>query len=209
MKSDRGHLETINNLFETSLKPLKSKYARAIFNIFVESQDIEYLTTLDIQKRLSTYEITLSKKEINAWLKSLNSSSLISRAEGRGKPTTIDYDDRYTYDKWSITSKGLLVSDGLDDLRNSIDQIQPEPAIDLRLIILSIIQSSGDSLSLNDLKDILLEQRKFDAILQSLIDDGLIIEDENKPSIISKFLSSIGIPIQKEKTIRLTKKGKK
>ena len=207
MTSDRTYLESINYLFETSLKPLKSKYARAIFNIFVESKEIEYLTTLDIQKRLSTYEITLSKKEINAWLKSLNSSLLISKAAGRGKPTTIDYDDRYTYDKWSITPKGLLVSDGLCELKNTIEQVQKESVKDLRLLIISIIQSSNNSLNLNDLKDILLEQQEFDAVLHSLIDDGLIIEDDNKPSIIYKFLSSIGIPIQKEKTIRLTEKG--
>jgi len=209
MKSNKTNLETMNTIFETSLKPLKSKYARAIFNVFLESKEIDYLTTLDIQKGLYSYQITLSKKEINAWLKSLNSSSLISKAEERGKPTTIDYEDRYTYDKWSITPKGLLVSYGLNVLRNTIEQVQDNPQNDMGLNILSIIQSSNNFLSMNDLKDMLLNQQEFDSIHQGLMDDGLIFKTVKKPSLFTKFLSSIGIPVQTKIIIQLTDKGKK
>ena len=165
------------------------------------------MTTLDIQKSLSQNEITLSKKEINAWLKSLNSSQLISKADDRGKPTTINYEDRYTYDKWSITSKGLLVSTGLNRLRSSIEQDQTEPVKDLRYTILSTMQSSNNPVSLNDLKDIILEQQEFDATLQDLVDEGMMVVDFKKPSIFSKFLSRMGVKTQKEKIIWLTTMG--
>jgi len=206
MESDNSYLETMNMLFESLLKPLKSKYARAIFNIFLEYKNIEYLTTMDIQEGLNPYRIILSKKEINAWLKSLNSSFLISKGLERGKPTTIDYDDRYTYDKWSITPKGVLLSIGLKALRDSIEE---NHEIYHNHSILSFIHSSNGSIELDHLKDILLNQQGFKKTLEDLKKQGYILERKEDRSIISKLLSSIGVPMKVITTLILTDEGNK
>ena len=211
MESDNSYLETMNILFESLLKPLKSKYARAIFNIFLEYKNKEYLTTMDIQEGLSPYQIMLSKKEINAWLKSLNSSFLISKGLERGKPTTIDYGDRYTYDKWSITSKGVLLSTGLKVLRDSIEGNHEISHNDIypNHSILSFIHSSNGSIELDHLKEVLLNQQGFKKTLEDLKNQGYILERKEDRSIISKLLSSIGVPMKVITTLILTDEGNK
>jgi len=102
----------------------------------------------------------------------------------------------------------LLVSNGLKVLRNSIEKIHKITPKDQELIILSIIQSSNNSVKMNDLKDILLKQQEFDTAFLDLKAQGYIIENLEKQSIFSKFLSSIGMPLQTKNTIQLTEKGK-
>ena len=91
--------------FENTLRPLMSSSARQIFVTMVKSPETQ-LTTLDIQDNLKTYRLKLSKKELNNWLSSLQASGLVQKELERGKPTTIPYSDRYTYDLWSLTEKG-------------------------------------------------------------------------------------------------------
>jgi hypothetical protein len=103
-------------IFENILKPLRSKNARKIYTIFLEFSHVEYLTTFDIQKKLQGNSIKLSKKEINAWLISLKMAGLIIKEEARGKPSTLRYEEKYTFDKWRLTKNGLYLADDLDML---------------------------------------------------------------------------------------------
>jgi len=103
-------------LFETILKPLRSKNARKIYTTFLEQNDVEYLTTFDIQKKLQSQSINLSKKEINAWLMSLKLAGLIIKEETRGKPSTLRYEKKYTFDKWRLTESGAYLAGDLDML---------------------------------------------------------------------------------------------
>lgn len=108
--------ETFDELFEKTYKPFRSRNARTLFNIFIMEKEKEYLTTLDIQAHLDDLGIDLSKKEINAWLRSLQEADLITKQQERGKPTTLTYDDKYTFDKWSLTEAGFNVSEDLNEL---------------------------------------------------------------------------------------------
>ncbi len=105
--------EEFDVLFDTYLRPLKSWNARRIFQVLAEEEATGVLTTLDIQARLDEKVINLSKKEINGWLHSLNDSGLAEKGEKRGKPTTIEYDDKYTFDLWRLTDLGEKISRGI------------------------------------------------------------------------------------------------
>ena len=102
----------LDKLFEIYLRPLKSKNARVIYTIFLDEK--RELTTLDLQERLVQIGISLRKKEINAWLRSLQSANLISKRDERGKPTTIEYNGRYSFDIWSLTRKGWEMAEVLE-----------------------------------------------------------------------------------------------
>lgn len=118
MKSGKDDKNPYSNkwfdaLFDIHLKPLKSKYARTIFKVLVEERKVGALTTLDIQTKLDGIGLKLEKKEINGWLRSLLGAELVSRDEERGKPTTIDYSDKYTFDLWRLTDIGAKVAERL------------------------------------------------------------------------------------------------
>ncbi len=119
-----GRLTKYDHIFETILKPLRSKNARKIYTIFLEHSDVEYLTTFDIQNKLSQ-SIKLSKKEINAWLMSLKLAGLIIKEETRGKPSTLRYEKKYTFDKWRLTKSGAYLAGDLDIL--NINNQRDEP----------------------------------------------------------------------------------
>ena len=112
-------------IFETILKPLRSKSARKIYTTFLEHSDVEYLTTFDIQKELQSQSIKLSKKEINAWLMSLKLAGLIIKEETRGKPSTLRYEKKYTFDKWRLTESGAYLAGDLDMLNISYPRDEP------------------------------------------------------------------------------------
>jgi DNA-binding PadR family transcriptional regulator len=112
-------------IFETILKPLRSKSARKIYTTFLEHSDVEYLTTFDIQKELQSQSIKLSKKEINAWLMSLKLAGLIIKEETRGKPSTLIYEKKYTFDKWRLTERGVYLAGDLDTLNISYQRGEP------------------------------------------------------------------------------------
>ena len=125
MGSYLDHFSKYDHIFETILKPLRSKSARKIYTIFLDYCDVEYLTTFDIQKKLQSQSIKLSKKEINAWLMSLKLAGIIMKEETRGKPTTFRYEEKYTFDKWRLTKRGVYLADDLDVL--NINNQRDEP----------------------------------------------------------------------------------
>ncbi|MGQ9680831.1 MAG: hypothetical protein ACUVV4_08750 [Candidatus Bathyarchaeia archaeon] len=102
-------------MFEKYLKPLRSKNARLIFKVFTEQGKERVITTLDIETKLLEYKLELDKKEINGYLVSLSNAGLISKDMERGKPTTIKYEDKYTFDLWRITELGIEVGEWIQD----------------------------------------------------------------------------------------------
>ena len=97
--------EEMDQIFDNTLRPLWSKSARTIFKVLLDS-DKSYMTTLDIQDKIKKFNLKLSKKEINNWLTSLQEANFVSKEENRGKPTTIEYNGRYTFDLWRTTKNG-------------------------------------------------------------------------------------------------------
>lgn len=109
-------LYELDALFEGLLKPLHSKYARQIFEVFYQNKEFQHLTTYDIEKELDEEGVSINKKEINGWLVSLQDAGLIIKMEGRGKPVRYAYDDKYTFDLWRLTDTGLNVGQRLPNL---------------------------------------------------------------------------------------------
>lgn len=105
--------DNLDVLFEGLLKPLHSRNARRIFNVFYDNRDFEHLTTYDLERILKEKGLSISKKEINAWLVSLQDASLIIKMGNRGKPVVSEYEDRYTFDLWRLSETGLNVGQKL------------------------------------------------------------------------------------------------
>ncbi|MFH2112441.1 MAG: hypothetical protein ABIJ47_14425 [Candidatus Bathyarchaeota archaeon] len=104
--SEAGYTkDELAEAFEKTLRPLMSDSARIIYLTLKESKEPN-LTTLDMQNELRKHGVKLSKKELNNWLSSLQATGLVQKEPERGKPTTIHYNGRYTYDLWSLTEKG-------------------------------------------------------------------------------------------------------
>jgi len=116
MDEKKKDLYELDTLFEGLLKPLHSKFARHIFEVFYQNRKFQHLTTYDIEKELDDEGISINKKEINSWLISLQDAGLIAKMEGRGKPVRYTYDDKYTFDLWRLTSTGLNVGQRLPSL---------------------------------------------------------------------------------------------
>ena len=208
-----------DRLFEKAYKPFRSRNARTLFNIFIVEKEREYLTTLDIQTHLDERGIDLSKKEINAWLRSLREAGLITKEQERGKPTTLAYDDKYTFDKWSLTETGLNVSEDLRELISGTLNGEQHPKtirIDGRPLADSSALSKDDgSQQVNILQDLLLAELRrsdgkmqkndlmkrlipgnaeIDHALSALIEQGLIdIKERDGGGFLTRVLVTLGL----------------
>jgi len=218
-----------DRLFEKAYKPFRSRNARTLFNIFIVEKEKEYLTTLDIQTHLDGRGIGLSKKEINAWLRSLQEAGLITKEQERGKPTTLAYDDKYTFDKWSLTETGLNVS---DDLRELISgtlngeqhlitiRIDRRPLADssalskddgsqqvniLQDLLLAELRRSDGKMQKNDLmKKLIPGNAEIDHALSALIEQGLIdIKERDGGGFLTRVLVALGLKTE-DKEVHLT-----
>lgn len=230
---DEKQLDTI---FEIYIRPLKSKNARNIFKILVEQLDVEYLTTLDLQTKLLESEIDLSKKEINGWLCSLQDSGLISKGEHRGKPTTIEYEDKYTFDMWSPTSQGIKIAKSLDNFlgnktdtnlfntdkwMNTLTQKDKETSqLMLEDLVNAYVQISAlralwmkkGSITIPELLGIITPtKRMFERIISIQSDHPLFNQIiKNSPnSLIRRFIRILGLSLKDDKVVCLTSEGKK
>jgi hypothetical protein len=228
------NIEDYDKLFEIQLKPLKSKNARKIFKIFVDESGIEYLTTLDLQTKLYRYSIKLSKKEINGWLRTLHDAGLITKGEKRGKPTTMEYEDKYTFDMWNITPKGMEIAEGInklirgkteslafvhvtdwDSLAEMDADTKQQIMKDLdetytKLTVLRNLMKAGGQMKKTDLrKGLIPEDSSFEKFISSSIEQGLLKEVENLSiyGSILWFLRLLGLSTQGEVSIHLTEKG--
>ena len=117
-KSQPPNREELEDIFEKTLRPLQSRNARHIF-LLLRDTGQEYLTTYDMQPMLIEQGNNLSKVELNNWLTALQDVGLVRKAPDRGKPTTVSYTRRYTYDLWKLTQKGRETSFQLDIFRGN------------------------------------------------------------------------------------------
>ncbi len=117
-KSQPPNREELEEIFDKTLRPLQSRNARHIF-LLLRDTGQEYLTTYDMQPILEEQENKLSKVELNNWLTALQDVGLVRKASDRGKPTTMPYTLRYTFDLWKLTQKGMETSFQLDVFRGN------------------------------------------------------------------------------------------
>jgi len=223
--------DELNRLFDVDLRPLRSKNARAIYLLFLSYRDMSSLTTLDLQPMLENMNIILEKKEINAWLKSLHKAGLLTREDERGKPTTIEYHDRYTYDLWRLTPKGLRIADRLNKFmfkRTSLEDNeiiheiplrveeplkQPDspPKIEpIHLTIMTNLEEANGTLSIDELKAELTPSWKT---LEELVEAGVQrgyyeVEEGSVESSVDRFLRLLGIPRRSQKRVEMTDLGR-
>jgi len=221
-----------DQLFERVYKPFRSRNARTLFNIFIVEKEKEHLTTLDIQTHLDEIGIDLSKKEINAWLRSLQEADLITKEQERGKPTTLVYDDKYTFDKWSLSEKGLNVSDDLRELisgtiggeqynnKVSVDDrdvtdaaapLQDDGSLQasyLQSLLLSELRRSSGIMQRNELlKKLIPEDTELDYALSALIEQGLIdVKKRKGGGFLTRVLVTLGLK-PGDREVHLTEKG--
>jgi DNA-binding transcriptional ArsR family regulator len=226
--------EGFDELFDIYLRPLRSRNARTIYRIFLDEREKGELTTLDLQTRLDQHEISLSKKEINAWLRSLQEAHLISKGEERGKPTTMEYRGRYTFDLWRVTPKGLEMADAiksilvngerrapheLDVLAAIIDEadvVQSRKILYgieesyILLFLIKTLSKAGHPLNYDELehKIIPLQTTLSEVILSRSGQKFLeVATDQASRSIIDKIFRFLGIPSRGENLVSLTNDG--
>jgi len=108
-------IEHLNYIFEEFLKPLKNKNARVILYL-VNNLKNDYFTTHNIQKILNKNNIELNKKELNGILTLMVKHKLLLKGNKRVKPTTINYSNKYTFEKWEITKEGKIIITNLFNL---------------------------------------------------------------------------------------------
>jgi hypothetical protein len=126
LKDEEGpSKDTLEDLFEGVLKPLHSRNARRIYEVFYQNKKYNYITTHDIETKLVKEGLSINKKEINGWLVSLQEAGLISKMNERGKPIASNYEDRYTFDLWKLTETGLIVGSRLPSLMAKKDSSLP------------------------------------------------------------------------------------
>jgi len=221
-----------DQLFERAYKPFRSRNARTLFNIFIVEKEKEHLTTLDIQTHLDEIGIDLSKKEINAWLRSLQEADLITKEQERGKPTTLAYDDKYTFDKWSLSEKGLNVSEDLRELISGTiggEQYNNNVSVDdravtdaaapsqddgslqasyLQSLLLSELRRSSGIMQRNELlKKLIPEDAELDYALSELIEQGLIdVKKQKGGGFLTRVLVTLGLK-PGDREVHLTEKG--
>ena len=221
-----------DQLFERAYKPFRSRNARTLFNIFIVEKDREYLTTLDIQTHLDEMGIDLSKKEINAWLRSLQEADLITKEQERGKPTTLAYNDKYTFDKWSLTETGLNVSESLRELISGTMngehhlktvRIDRRPRAEtvaslkddgsqqvnvLQGLMLTELRRSDGKMQMSDLmQKVIPRNTEIDHALSALNQQGLIdIKEGGDGGLLTRLLVALGLKPE-DREVSLTEQG--
>jgi DNA-binding HxlR family transcriptional regulator len=232
--SEAGYTkEELDEAFEKTLRPLMSDSARLIYLTLKESQEPN-LTTLDMQNKLKNQGVKLSKKELNNWLSSLQATGLVQKEPERGKPTTIHYSGRYTYDLWGLTEKGretaqrlsiftqktptlnnvkTVVKTGLPTLETiTADHIRDLEKLYITTKILSALrdQEPTDTLSLSTETGLrhekILEWIKAD---EDLSMKNLYLLDKKTPSLMDRILASLGLRETEIYDISLSPEGKK
>ena len=232
VNTDSLDIRALDQLFEVDLKPLKNANARILYKIFLDSQTSKHLTTLDIQDKLKDTELMLRKKEINAWLISLQSAGLIMKENERGKPTTIEYIGRYTYDLWGLTDKGrdiankiaMLSSErtSLKELDNAhtdsdFEQNRVKLHLDLHnltdpklMALLRTILHMKEATTLEDLSKQMSPSTEslFETISRGNLEGVLTVRSEESTSITEKIFGFLCMPRKRKYSLTLTEKGR-
>ena len=231
--TDSLDIRALDQLFEVDLRPLKNANARILYKIFLDSKKSKHLTTLDIQDKLKSTDLLLQKKEINAWLSSLQSAGLITKENVRGKPTTIDYHGRYTYDLWLLTEKGRDIAEkiaiissektsprGLDnvDADAESDQIGVKNSADSNrhldldmMVLLRAVLHTKDVITLEELREQMSPSAEslLEMISRGNLDGVLTVGTAESKSITEKIFGFLGIPKKRRYRLHLTDEGRK
>jgi len=233
-KGSLSYEEELDTIFEETLRPLLSDSARQIYITLVKSTET-HLTTLDMQDTLKDRGIKLSKKELNNWLSSLQSAGLVQKDPERGKPTTTPYNDKYTYDLWSLTGKGLetakklsiftqetptlskvktIAETSLLDLENiTEEQMTRLETLYLNMRILRVLRDEVHPLPLKQLS---VKSGISQDVLQGFIvrqtksdEIPLYLLSEKGPGLGDKILGSLGLRRRRETLVSLSSEGKR
>jgi len=220
--------DELDRLFDIELRPMRSRNARTIYLLFLENGNMNSLTTLDLQPLLEKNQIILEKKEINAWLKSLHKAGLLTKENERGKPTTIDYDGRYTYDLWRLTPKGLEIADKIDKFmlpKTSLERYESNnegtirtkdllkpteaaPKIEpIHLSIMTNLDEAQGSLTIEEIKANLTPSwRSLEALIETGVQRGYYrLVEASRESSVGRFLRLLGIPKRGQNIVEMTK----
>jgi len=224
--------DELDRLFDIELRPMRSRNARTIYLLFLENRNIDSLTTLDLQPLLEKKQISLEKKEINAWLKTLHKAGLLKKENKRGKPTTIDYDGRYTYDLWRLTPKGLEIADKIDkfmipktspedhestrdetyDIREHVEPTKEVQIIEpIHLSIMANLNKTHGSLTIEEIKANLTPSwRSLEELIETGVQRGYydLVEAPNESSV-DRFLRLLGIPKRGQNIVEMTELSRK
>jgi len=224
--------DELDRLFDIELRPMRSRNARTIYLLFLENRNIDSLTTLDLQPLLEKKQISLEKKEINAWLKTLHKAGLLKKENKRGKPTTIDYDGRYTYDLWRLTPKGLEIADKIDkfmipktspedhestrdetyDIREHVEPTKEVQIIEpIHLSIMANLIKTHGSLTIEEIKANLTPSwRSLEELIETGVQRGYydLVEAPNESSV-DRFLRLLGIPKRGQNIVEMTELSRK
>jgi len=226
--------DELDKIFEGTLRPLLSESARLIYLTLRESEEPN-LTTQDMQNKLKKYGVKLSKKELNNWLSSLQASGLVQKEPERGKPTTIPYEGRYTFDLWSLTEKGRETAQKLSILTQknpslnnvktivktrlpTLETITTDNIRDLEklhisttiLIALRGQEEPVDTLSLSTKTGI--RHEKILEWLKAREDSttrNLYLLDRKMPGLMDRMLGSLGLKEKEIYNVSLSPEGKK
>jgi hypothetical protein len=225
-------IEKLDKLFDETLNILRSRNARLIYKILYDQKELE-LTTLDMQKLLEEHNIKLSKKELHNWLKGLMDARLISKSDKRGKPTTLSYHKKYTFDLWRITKKGIQIAKKIMIFLESFpNQIEKKTIIYERIpeqknltindfeklsqvfyatkILIGLYESNEriDTLTLSKLTQI-----NYYTLIQKIEDhvknksENMFQIREKKPNLIEKILKKLILKPRKIYWVSITKQG--
>ena len=232
VKRDESYLlnnNDIDDLFEQTLRPLQSANARLIFKILHDSEE-SYLTTLDMQNYLKTYRNNLSKKELNNWLSSLQEVDLVEKKNERGKPTTIPYKRRYTFDLWRLTEKGEQTAQSLkyfnekyprpDEEKTSgkfslslLKDLEEEDFIRIENLFVNTklfaALRNNTEISLVDLsKTIGLTPEYLENFLDSTPSRSFFKVTENEPGLLNRIKGVLGFRYLRKVKVGLSEEGK-
>jgi hypothetical protein len=225
-------LKALGRLFEVDLKPLRNANARLLYSLFIDSNEVKYLTTLDIQDKLQVTNLSLHKKEINGWLSGLQMAGLITKEHERGKPTTIDYEGRYTYDLWSLTEKGRSTAKKISILSSEkTSLIRPESYVKdtdfeetgsfrgedsgeytnpVMISLLRVVIDSKEAVTLDDLREKISPSSEslMELIFFGSLNDLLKVEIDDSSSIREKIFGFLGISKKRKYLLEVTEKGR-
>jgi len=217
--------DSINKLFEGVLKPLHSRNARRIYEVFYKNKEYTHITTYDIETKLEEDGLSINKKEINGWLVSLQEAGLISKMDARGKPLASDYENRYTFDLWKLTETGLIVGRRLPSLMMekefslpSLADLTPTKIHEIEDLYLTsklliTLFEKGGQLSYKDVRRELAIDREKLAVYSwpdaAHSNKPLFEITVKPPSFRSKVFKLMGWFLEQDLSFKLTNEGKK
>jgi len=221
VKSTEKHgltAQNLDELFDGPLKPMNSDNARLVYKLFFDARD-KGLTTLDIQHLLKDYDRKYSKKDLHNWLNDLMDAGLITKESERGKPTTVAYNGRYTYDIWRLTPQGYQIGRKIERFlgkypnlnerktieKTHIPSLQELKTGDLReleslylnSVILLALQKTGEKSNLKEISEnTIIQPSPLRSFLETQIKSmspPLYQMNEKPTGIVEKILQKLGL----------------